>query len=94
LRLAEIYAAAKGMPLRRIGQQAAGTHQLFIRLARGEGCTLRTAQRVYEFFAENWPLEVYWPADIPRVPSRSARKAAAAKPSETTVEASGLTAPR
>lgn len=79
LRLAEIYAAAKGLRLTRVGRQAVGTHHLFARLARGEGCTLRTAQRAYEFFYENWPTDLYWPADIPRALTPAPRKAAPAK---------------
>jgi hypothetical protein len=66
LRLAEIYSAATGLPLRKIGRQATKAHQLFIRLSRGEGCNLRTAQRVHAFFDENWPESVVWPPDIPR----------------------------
>jgi hypothetical protein len=79
LRLAEIYAGAKGLRLSRIGRQATGTgtHRLFGRLARGEGCTMATAARVYEFFVQNWPADLYWPPDIPRlgVPPKKTRRA-------------------
>ena len=70
LRLAEIYSEAKDQPLRKTGREAVGAHQFFVRLGRGEGCTMRCAQRAFEYFNKNWPPAAHWPENIPRSPAR------------------------
>lgn len=49
-----------------ISNKAAGHALLFKRLQDGHGCTIRTATSVMKWFAENWPADLEWPADVPR----------------------------
>lgn len=48
----------------------------FERLRVGGGCTLKTAARVMQWFSDNWPDDLPWPADIPRPPKSKKKDAA------------------
>jgi hypothetical protein len=66
IRLADALAAHLGRAEATISNKAAGHALLFKRLREGHGCTVRTAKSVSKWFAENWPADLEWPADVPR----------------------------
>ena len=44
-----------------------GVHsRLFLRLKSGEGCRVDTFNDAMRAFSKIWPLDLEWPADIPR----------------------------
>ena len=55
----------------RIADLAAGNPYFFSRLQDGGGCTIRSFNRVLQWFSDNWPASLEWPDDIPR-PAQSA----------------------
>lgn len=62
-----------------IGQRAGTDSRFFRRLRGGGSCTLRVYRRALQWFSDNWPCGVAWPAGIPRPkpsPGSLARKAA------------------
>ena len=64
--LALIYSEGTGKSLATISNLCCGHARLFQRLAEGCSCTLRTYKRVTQWFSNNWPVDLDWPADIPR----------------------------
>jgi hypothetical protein len=72
--LAETLSAHSGRSEATISNKAAGNATLFERLRTGKGCNIRTAQKVLDWFSDNWPVDLQWPADVPRP---SAKKDAA-----------------
>ena len=64
--LAKSYATHSGLTLATVSTYAANDGKFFRRLEEGAGCTLKTAERVVEWFSDNWPSDLIWPADIPR----------------------------
>lgn len=72
--LVELFATHKGRSEATISNKAAGNATLFERLRTGKGCNIRTAQKVLDWFSDNWPVDLQWPADVPRP---SAKKDAA-----------------
>ena len=65
LRVATAYAAHKGLALSTVGRLAAGKGTFFELLSEGR-VTIRRAERVLQWFSDNWPADLAWPADIPR----------------------------
>jgi hypothetical protein len=65
LRLARTYCECLGVSLTTAGVRAAGNDKIFVRLASGRTCTVRTLERAGAWFAESWPDGLPWPADIP-----------------------------
>lgn len=63
---AQAYASHRDLKLSTIGAYAVNDGKFFYRLAKGGGCTLRTANRLLTFLAINWPEDLEWPSDIPR----------------------------
>lgn len=49
-----------------ISNRIVGHARLFSRLQDGKGCGLDTAEKAHHWFAENWPVDLTWPDDIPR----------------------------
>ena len=39
---------------------------MYSRLKRGRDVTSRRAERIIQWFSDNWPVDLDWPADIPR----------------------------
>ncbi len=67
VRLAERFAAARGISLSRVAYLAVDDGKFFSRLQAGRTCTLRSARNVIEYLSRNWPDDsAEWPGDIPR----------------------------
>lgn len=73
LHLAGNYAAHTGKKPSTLGVYAVNDGKFFGRLQAGSSCSLRTADRVLNWFHENWPDDLAWPSDIPR-PVTDAKK--------------------
>ena len=56
-----------------LGLHAAGSTKFFLDLRTGQrrSCTLRTYERVIQWFSDHWPADLEWPADIPRPAPRA-----------------------
>ena len=74
--LARAYADSVGVSLITTGVRAAGNDKIFVNLARGRTCTVRSLERAARWFTENWPKDLPWPDDIPRPVSSRSRCAA------------------
>ena len=75
LRLARIYAAAKGHALSTVSLRIAGQGSLFGRLENG-GADLTIGRRdhIFQKFSDHWPDGLEWPTDIPRPEPRPERE--------------------
>lgn len=65
-KLARAFAAHKGLKLSTVSTYAAQDGKYFDRLEHGAGCTLRKAERLVQWFSDNWPADLEWPRDIQR----------------------------
>ncbi len=72
LKLAEAYASHTGRKVSTLGAYTVNDGKFFERLSKGGGCTLRTAARVVQWFADHWPADLEWPRHIPRPKTREA----------------------
>jgi len=77
LSLARAYAECVGISLTTVGVRAAGNDKMFVRLATGRTCTVRSLERAARWFACNWPVGLDWPEGIPRPEPCSDRDRAA-----------------
>lgn len=68
LRLARLYAAHQGLSLSTVSTYAANDGKFFPTLSVGAGCTVARADRVLQYFSDNWPADLEWPRDVPRPP--------------------------
>ena len=75
--LARTYSDCVGISLTTVGVRAAGNDKIFIRLATGRTCTVRSLERAGQWFAGHWPKGLPWPEGIPRAEPRSDRDRAA-----------------
>jgi len=66
LLLARAYADLTGLSLVRIGVKACKNDKIFVRLAAGMGASSRSVDKAAVWFAENWPENAEWPAEVPR----------------------------
>lgn len=67
LALAGAYSDATGVPLSAIGSRALNHSRFFERLADPENSlTLKTYDRVTQWFSDNWPDKAAWPSEIER----------------------------
>ena len=66
--LADLLAAHQGVTHFAISMRALGKGDFFKKLKDGGDCRTTTAARVMGFFNQAWPLDLEWPADIPRPP--------------------------
>jgi hypothetical protein len=75
--LAEAYAAHTGLKLSTVSTYAATDGKFFGRLKAGAGCTLRKAATLVDWFSDNWPEDLAWPAEVarPKAPQRRGRAA-------------------
>ena len=66
IRLCDLYASKRGVTHWRVSRLAHGDGQFFKRQKDNKGLTLRVAAKVLQWFSDNWPADLEWPADIPR----------------------------
>ena len=66
LALARAYADCVGISLTTVGVRAAGNDKMFVRLATGRTCTVRSLERAARWFGCNWPVGLDWPEGVPR----------------------------
>lgn len=66
IRLGLAYAAHARFELSTVSTYAANDGKWLARLQGGASCTLRKAEVVCQWFADHWPSDLEWPADIPR----------------------------
>ena len=78
--LARTYAAHQGLSLSTVSTYVTKDGKIFGRLERGEAtCTLRRADQILQWFSDNWPVDLEWPAGIERpAPSAGAARQGAA----------------
>jgi hypothetical protein len=77
LALARAYADCVGVALTTVGVRSANNDKMFVNLARGRTCTVRSLERAARWFACNWPPGLDWPEGIPRPEPCSDRDRAA-----------------
>ncbi len=77
LTLAKAYAEHTGLALSTISTYAAEDGKWLINLQKPEvSCTLRKAERVLQWFSDNWGADLEWPRNITRpAPSKTGRAA-------------------
>lgn len=64
--LCDAYARHLNLSHWRVSFLVRGDGQFFKRLNEGKGCTVKTAAAATQWFSEHWPVDLEWPADIPR----------------------------
>lgn len=64
--LANAMSSHTGIAVSNFAVKAVNNGKLFKALNNKQGCTLRTAARVAQWFSDHWPDDLPWPADIPR----------------------------
>ena len=64
--LARAYSECAGVSLITTGVRAVGNDKIFVRLASGRTCTVRSLERAARWFADHWPEGLAWPEGIPR----------------------------
>ncbi|MGK8234011.1 hypothetical protein ACLGGT_07485 [Roseovarius sp. MS2] len=64
--LASSYSSHTGLKVSTLGVYAVNDGKFFLRLIGGYDCRTKTAQKVAEWFSDNWPTDLEWPRDIPR----------------------------
>jgi len=74
IKLAETFAAHRGLKLSTVSTYAAVDGKFFRELKSGAGCTLRRADRVLNWFHNNWPDDLAWPSDVPRPEARAKKR--------------------
>lgn len=76
LRVADEYASHRNHSLKTVSLRAAKQGQFLADLKTGRrGITLSRRDAIFQWFSDNWPEELVWPADIPR-PAPRKREAA------------------
>lgn len=74
VRLGLALAADRGRTLSTISTYAAGDGKFLPKLQAGDvGCTPRRADRVIQWFSDNWPEDLEWAGQMPR-PKPTRRK--------------------
>ena len=75
LQLAQTLAAHEGVGHFAISMRIFGKGDFFHNIiTKGSDCRTRTAERVMQWFSDNWPDDLAWPRDIPR-PAKTKRAA-------------------
>ena len=64
--LLKSYADATNRQVSTVGRLCSGDSRLIKRLECGGYCSGQTYTRVLQYFSDNWPIDLTWPADIPR----------------------------
>lgn len=70
LRLAQVYAAVRGLSLNTVGYRATGgtNYDVFERMLAGRSIQRRTREKLARWFREHWPPYTEWPDGVPRRP--------------------------
>lgn len=77
LAIACLFSAKKGIPISTVGVLAARDSGFFGRIEREEASfTARKYDDVMGWLSDNWPKDVEWPADVPRLMKVSDAEAA------------------
>jgi hypothetical protein len=71
LKLARMLAAHSGRSEVTVAKWCGVHARLFTRMAGGHGCRVDTYNLALRAFADRWPADLEWPADIPRPPRKS-----------------------
>lgn len=66
LLLATTFAGVSQSTLPTIGRLALNDNTFFHRLKSGDGFTVRTADKLLQWFSDNWPENTEWPEGIER----------------------------
>lgn len=66
LRLAAEFQRARNLTLSTVSTYATGSGDQLGRLQRGRDITTRRAASIVQWFSDNWPDDLAWPADVPR----------------------------
>lgn len=75
--LAETIAAHQGVTHYAISMRALGKGDFFKKMIdRGYDCRTRTAERLMQWFSDNWPVDLEWPEGIERPAPSAERKSA------------------
>jgi len=74
--LAETLGSFLGKSEATISNYCAGHARFFSRLRDGKGCTVATFHAVSQWFSDQWPEDLEWPAEIPRPRPSSPEEAA------------------
>lgn len=64
--VASKFEAATGISVASIGKRSMNDNTLFARLAAGQGFTVKTYDRVIQWFSDNWPADLDWPSEVQR----------------------------
>ncbi|MFZ5749878.1 MAG: hypothetical protein ACOY5U_02310 [Pseudomonadota bacterium] len=75
IELARAYGAHRGLTLSTVSTYAAADGKFFAQIGKGASCTIRKAERIAQWFSDNWPADLEWPRAIPR-PPKSRKEAA------------------
>lgn len=63
---ARAYCEHVGLSISTVGTYSAQDGKFFIRLEDGCSCTIKTANKVVDWFDQNWPADLDWPEGIER----------------------------
>ena len=66
LYLIDRFALATGLSTSYISVKCSGDSKLYKRLQTGGDIRCATFRRIVQWFSDNWPADIFWPADIPR----------------------------
>ena len=87
LRLAEIFAAHRGLSLATVSNYVCRHARLFDRLKAGCSCTLRTYLHAIQWFSDHWPSNLEWPEEIAKRPDPTSDSPAAQATAEAAAQA-------
>lgn len=66
--LAEAFCIHRGVTLSTVSTWAVNDGKRLTHLKMGGGCTVKTFQRLMQFFSDAWPSDLEWPRSVPRPP--------------------------
>jgi hypothetical protein len=72
IKLADLQARHLGVTHFAISMRALGKGDFFKKLKEGGDCRTATAAKIMKHFADHWPADLEWPADVPRPPKSGA----------------------
>ena len=75
IKLAEAFCTHRGVTLSTVSTWAVNDGKRLTHLKMGGGCTVKTFQRLVQFFSDNWPADLEWPRAISR-PTKPKKEAA------------------
>jgi len=66
LAVARAYGSAEGLDLSQVSWKALGDSKKLPAIAAGADIQVRRLEKTMNWFAQNWPANAVWPADVPR----------------------------